>query len=147
MGNGVQIRPECDLFAGSVFEIGNNCDIGTRNRIAGEVIIKNNVLFGPDNFVCSYDHSYMDIEKPIMFQGCYSPSKNGHTELLIGEGTWIGTHCVIIGDVHIGKNCVIGANSVVTRDIPDYCVAVGAPAEIVKNYNFENNQWLTVEKN
>ena len=63
-------------------------------------------------------------EKPI--------HKNGHDELKIGDGSWIGTHVAILGDVHIGAHCVIGANSVVTKDVPDYRVAVGSPAKVIK---------------
>lgn len=141
LGNNVQIRPYCDLFAGQIFIISDNCDIGTRNRIVGNVIIENSVLFGPDNYVSSEDHCYKDIDIPVMFQGTYSPNKNGHSEIKIGEGSWIGTHCAIIGDVHIGKHCVVGANSVVTKDIPDYCVVVGNPGKIIKKYNKEKNEW------
>ena len=64
--------------------------------------------------------------------------------VIIDEGTWIGTKTTIIGNVHIGKHCVIGANSVVTKDIPDYCVAAGIPAKIIKRYNFETNCWERV---
>ena len=59
----------------------------------------------------------------------------------IGDGSWLGTHVVIAGNVKIGKHCVIGANSVVTKDIPDYCVAVGIPAKIIKKYNFDTCTW------
>ena len=54
----IQIRPYCCLFAGAFLEISSNCDIGERNRIAGDVRIGKNVLIGPDNFICLYDHSY-----------------------------------------------------------------------------------------
>lgn len=53
--------------------------------------------------------------------------------LSIGEGSYIGINLVIVGNVKIGKHCVIGANSVVTKDVPDYCVAVGSPARVIKN--------------
>lgn len=145
LGKSVSIRPGCDLFAGGVFEIGDGCDIGVRNRIAGRVIVEDAVLIGPDNFICSYDHSYEKISVPIISQSEYNVKKNGHEELKIGFGSWIGTHCAIIGDVHIGKHCVIGANSVVTRDVPDYCVAVGNPARVVKKYNFEISQWESIK--
>lgn len=81
------------------------------------------------------------INKPIISQGALDIKNNGHNTLKIGDGSWIGTHVAIIGDVHIGKNCVIGANSVVTKDIPDYSVAVGIPAKIIKQYNFTTNSW------
>lgn len=146
LGQGVQIRPEVDLFAGDVFVIGKGCDIGTRNRIVGNIIIENNVLFGPDNYISSEDHAFADIHTPIMFQGTNPGKRNGHDELKIGEGSWIGTHVAIIGDVHIGRNCVVGANAVVTRDIPDYCVAVGIPAKVIKKYNVETLTWENVSR-
>ena len=48
---------------------------------------------------------------------------------------------MIVGNVNIGKHCVVGANSVVTNDIPDYCVAVGSPAKIIKRFNFDTKLW------
>lgn len=51
----------------------------------------------------------------------------------IGDGSYIGINTVIVGNVKIGKHCVIGANSVVTKDVPDYSVAVGIPARVIKN--------------
>ncbi len=144
LGKDVQIRPDVDLFAGKKMVIGDRCDIGTRNRIAGEVIIESDVLFGPDNYICSSDHVFDNPNVPIMEQGARFIRKNGHDELKIGQGSWIGTHVAIIGDVHIGKNCVIGANAVVTRDVPDYCVAAGMPARIIRRYNSKTKRWEKV---
>ena len=141
LGPKVSIRPDCDLFAGSKFVVGSNCDIGTRNRIAGDIIIGDYVLFGPDNYICSTDHCYTDIEVPIMTQGAFCPTRNNHKEIKIGEGSWIGTHVAIIGDVHIGKHCIIGANTVVTKDVPDYSVVVGNPGKVIKQYNFKTKCW------
>lgn len=50
----------------------------------------------------------------------------------IGDGSYIGINAVIVSNVKIGKHCVIGANSVVTKDVPDYCVAVGSPSRVIK---------------
>lgn len=144
LGRNVQIRPDVDLFASDVFIIGEGCDIGTRNRIAGNIIIENSVLFGPDNYICSEDHIFDDVSIPIMYQGTRRVSKNGHNEMRIGCGTWVGTHVAIIGTVHIGRNCVIGANSVVTQDVPDYCVVAGIPARVIKRYNQQTNCWEKV---
>ena len=57
--------------------------------------------------------------------------KKGQT-VTIGDCSYIGINAIIVGNVKIGKYCVIGANSVVTKDIPDYSVAVGSPAKIIK---------------
>ena len=51
----------------------------------------------------------------------------------IGVGSYIGINAVIVVNMKIGKHCVIGDNSVVTKDVPDYCVAVGSPAKVIKN--------------
>lgn len=61
-------------------------------------------------------------------------------DVIIGDDTWIGEHAVIIG-ASIGKHCVIGSNSVVTHDIPDFSIAVGTPAKIIKRYDFETGKW------
>lgn len=53
-------------------------------------------------------------------------------KVYIGDGSYIGINTVIVGNVKIGKHCVIGANSVVTHDIPDYSVATGCPAKVIK---------------
>ena len=59
--------------------------------------------------------------------------------LEIGDGTWLRANVVVVGEIKIGKHCVIGANSVVIKDIPDYSVAVVAPAKVKKKDDFDKN--------
>ena len=139
--SGVQIRPYVDIFVHEEMHIGKGTDIGVRNRICGTVKIGNNVLIGPDNYISSVDHIYENIEKPIMAQGARNLYKNGHTVLCIGDDSWIGTHCAIIGCVNIGKHCII-ANSVVINDVPDYSVVAGVPARVIKKYDVQEQKWL-----
>jgi acetyltransferase-like isoleucine patch superfamily enzyme len=61
-------------------------------------------------------------------------------EVTIGDGAWLGENVCIVG-ASVGRNCVIGANAVVTKNIPDHCIATGIPAKIIKRYNFELNDW------
>ncbi len=103
-----------------------------------EIIIDKNVLLANYVYISDNIHGYEDINVPINQQ----PIVQKKT-VLIGEGSWIGEHVCIIG-ANVGKHCIIGANSVVTHDIPDYCVAVGAPARIIKKYSFENQKWVKV---
>ena len=58
----------------------------------------------------------------------------------IGEGTWLGQNVCVLG-AKIGRQCVVGANSVVTTFIPDHCVAVGAPAIIIRRFHAETGEW------
>jgi acetyltransferase-like isoleucine patch superfamily enzyme len=122
------------LFAGSFDEyepeliIESGCIIGNFNHIVSvrRVHIGKNVLTASGVYISDNVHNYENTDIPIMHQGV---SFKG--EVSIGDGSWIGENACIIG-AKIGKNCVIGANAVVTRDVPDYCVVVGIPARVVR---------------
>ncbi len=122
--------------------IGNGVVLGHFNHIVAtnQVIIKDDVLTADKVFITDSYHGYEDISIPIIKQEVKS---NGITT--IGEGSWIGDNVSIISS-RVGKHCVIGANSVVISDIPDYSVAVGNPARVVKHYNFETEKWEKVKK-
>ncbi|MDD5794327.1 MAG: acyltransferase, partial [Clostridiales bacterium] len=128
-----------------LIEIGEGSNIGRRCEIsaANKIIIGKNVLIAPNVFISDCSHEYEDVNKPIMYQGLNSV----HNEVYIGDGSWIGINSVICGNIKIGKNCVIGSNTIVKSDIPDYSVAVGAPAKIVKMYDFEDKKWKRVRNN
>ena len=79
-------------------------------------------------YITDCDHEYRDINVPVIDQGIVQRGQM----VSIGEGSYIVINAVIVGNVKIGKHCVIGANSVVTKDVPDYCVAVGSPARVIK---------------
>lgn len=113
---------------GSHLKIGNNvginhyCFIGVR----GEIEIGDNVIFGPRVSVFSENHIFDRIDIPIKHQGV----TKGITK--IGNDVWIGAQTIILSGVSIGDGCVIGAGSVVTKDIPPYSLAVGVPASVIK---------------
>ena len=143
IGNNVIIRPSTGLYAnpGVKLDIGNNVEIGNHSTIAAHhgIIIEDDVLTGPHVFIADYNHAYRNVGLPIWKQGEYAPT---NSKVIIGKGSWLGTNVVIVGNVHIGKHCVIGANSVVTKDIPDYSVAAGIPAKVIKRYDFEKEEWV-----
>lgn len=120
--------------------IEDGCVIGNFNHIYAtkSIILHRNVLTADKVYVSDNLHGYEDITSPIFKQPIV---QNGTVE--IGEGSWLGENVCVLG-ANIGKHCVIGANSVVTHDIPDYCVAVGAPARVIKRYDFDNNKWVKV---
>jgi acetyltransferase-like isoleucine patch superfamily enzyme len=104
-----------------------------------DVQIGKNVNAGAGVYISDNLHGYEDISLPIKAQPTIF--KNS---VHIGDDTWIGVNVAIMG-AKVGKHCVIGANSVVTRDIPDYCVAAGIPAKVIKRYNFERKAWQRVD--
>lgn len=65
--------------------------------------------------------------------------------VVIGEESIIGMNTTILPGTKLGKHCVVGANSVVRGEFPDYCVIVGAPAKIIKRYDFEKSEWIKVK--
>ncbi len=120
-----------------VLSIGDGSCIGNFNHIYAtrEVIIGKNVLTADKVYIADNRHGYENIQLPVMKQPVKQIGK-----VYIGDGTWLGENVCVLG-VTIGKNCVIGANAVVTKNIPDYAVAVGNPAIVIKRYCIETNQW------
>jgi len=114
--------------------------IGHFNHIVAtkKILIKKDALLASRVYISDNMHDYSDPNLPIKKQKIIQKD-----EVVIGEGCWIGENVSIIG-ASVGKNSVIGANSVVTHSIPDYCVAVGSPAKIIKKYNFVTKVWENV---
>lgn len=122
--------------------IGEGSSIGEFNHISAsrKVVFGKNVLTAHRVYISDNTHGYEDISIPIMHQ----PVKY-KGEVYIGDGSWIGENACIIG-VKIGRQCVIGSNSLVLQDIPDYSVAVGSPARIIKRYNTSSMRWDKVDQ-
>jgi len=124
------------------FVIKSGTKIGNFNHIscANRLVIGKNVLTADRVYISDNFHIYDNIDIPIKDQSIGSKG-----EVIIGDNSWIGDGVTIIS-CKIGKNCIIGANSVVLKDIPDYSVAVGSPARVVKKYSFEDGKWKNVER-
>ncbi len=100
------------------------------------VSIGTNTLIGGGTWIdCVYVKGKIKIGRNVLVSGhsiliAHDPWKSG--EIIIDDGAWIGVSSTIIFPVRIGKNAIVGAGSVVTRDIPDNTVAVGVPAKVIK---------------
>lgn len=120
--------------------IDDGCIIGNFNHIysTSAIHIGKCVLTADKVFISDNLHGYEDTRTPVMKQPIRQLA-----QVTIGDGSWIGENVCIIG-ASVGKHCIIGANSVVTHDIPDYCVAVGSPARVIKKYNTQSGAWEKV---
>ncbi len=109
--------------------IGDNCYIGRFAMFAcmDEIRLGNDVMISDRVYIGDCNHGYSNRELPIKDQYMFSPGP-----VSIGDGSWLGINVAVMPNVSIGKGCVIGANSVVTRDVPDYHIAAGAPARVIK---------------
>lgn len=101
--------------------------------------IGKDVLIADKVFISDCSHSYSDVSKPIMSQEIRFIN-NVH----IGDNSWIGDNVTIIG-CSIGKNCVVGANSFVNRNVDDYTVVAGNPAKVIKKYDFKLGKWVRID--
>ena len=122
---------------GDVF-IGDRTIIGLGNTVIGPVNIGNDVMFAQNIVVSAMNHGYEDITIPP------SKQKDIIKLITIEDEVWIGANCVITIGVTVGKHSIVGAGSVVTKDIPPYCIAVGNPAKVIKKYNSETATWEKV---
>lgn len=149
IGEDTLIGPSVSLSAGMVpgqecitrpvVSIGDRCLIGRGSGIVGHfsITIGNDVWTGHHVYITDQNHGYEDISFPISRQS--QPER----AVSIGDGSWLGFGTVVLPGVTIGKHVVIGANSVVTKDIPSYSVAVGNPAKVIKQYK-EGSGWVPV---
>ena len=138
MSAGMVEGQEC--IAETVVRIGDRCLIGRGSGIVGHlsVTIGNDVWTGHHVYITDQNHGYEDVSRPISLQS--QPER----AVSIGDGSWLGHGTVVLPGVTIGRHVAVGANSVVTRDIPDYSVAVGNPARVIKR--FVEGRWETTRQ-
>ncbi|WP_316839593.1 acyltransferase [Pedobacter gandavensis] len=118
--------------------IGDQTIIGLGNVVIGPVTIGNEVMLAQNIVISALNHGYED---PTI-----SPRRQKETckQIIINDDVWVGSNTVITAGVTLGKHCIIGAGSVVTKDIPPFSVAVGNPARVIKQYNPESGIWERV---
>ena len=114
---------------GPALVIGDGTSISGLAHItaAQSVRIGRNVLLARNVYISDHNHRFEDPETPILYQGILEPRA-----VLVEDGAWLGENVVVLPGVTIGRGAVVGANSVVLSDVPERCVAVGAPARVVR---------------
>ena len=151
IGEGTMIGPDVTLSAGMVpgqqclsdpvVRIGDRCLIGKGSGIVGHFSIEigDDVWTGHHVYITDQNHGYEDVERPISLQT--QPER----AVSIGSGSWLGFGTVVLPGARIGEHVTIGANSVVTGEIPSFSVAVGAPARVVRRYAPDTG-WVSVDR-
>lgn len=124
---------------GVTLRIGDAAYLGHLCRITAvtEVVIGEEAMLADRVYVSDTGHVYEDVTQPIKRQGL----RDGR-RVEIGRGAWVGIGAAIVGNVRIGEGAVVGANSVVTQDVPDFTVVAGNPAQVVRQHDGESWRWL-----
>ena len=120
--------------------IGDHTRIGLGNTIIGPVKIGNEVIIAQNVALSALNHKFEDVTKSIVDQGVET------VQITISNNVWIGANSAILAGVHIGEHAIVGAGSVVTKDVPSYSVVVGNPAKIVKRYDHNEQRWIRIKK-
>jgi acetyltransferase-like isoleucine patch superfamily enzyme len=140
IGSNTMIGPYCALSAGMlpgqecltspVVKIGDRCLIGRGSGIVGHLAISigDDVWTGHHVYITDQNHGYEDVSRPI------SQQTQPEQPVIIGDGSWLGAGTVVLPGATIGRHVAVGANAVVTGALPDFCVAVGAPARVIRQY-------------
>ena len=150
LGSNARIDPRAFVARGGVVELGADCMIRSGALLlpsGGEIVIGDGTtinqyvvinggggvrigsgcMIAAFTSIYSMNHVYNDKNQSIRSQGLVT--KGG---VVIEDDVWIGAHCCILDGVHIGKGSVIGAGSVVTKNVPEYSVVAGNPAKLIK---------------
>jgi acetyltransferase-like isoleucine patch superfamily enzyme len=123
LGRGSKIRAhEGQVSIGAKSVLGEECTISAYQRVSigRECIIADRVM------MIDFDHGVVEVERPIREQGIYK------RDVRVGHNVWIGYGACILRGVTVGNNCVIGTNSVVTKEVPDNAVVGGIPARVIR---------------
>lgn len=130
-GKNVNVKKGASFGSGKSIKIGNNSDIGLNCQIfgidgGGELIIGDNVMMAPEVIILTLSHDISESSGPLI------TSNRKLTQVFIDDGAWIGIRSIIMPGVRIGRNAIVGAGAVVTKDVLPNAVCGGVPARVIK---------------
>lgn len=125
-------------------KIGKNVQVNDSVHIVSgiSVILEENVLIASKVFISDSSHGcYGDNDFHDNPESIPADRELHYKPVKICKNAWLGEFVSVLPGVTIGEGSIIGTMSVVTKDIPPYCIAVGSPAKVIKKFNFKTNKW------
>ena len=131
LGKNVSFMKNSYIYAhdGGVLTIGKNVTINSNSQLGasfGKIVIGNDCAIAPNCMLRASNHTFDNIDIPIREQG------HTYGEIILEDDIWISSNCVITANTKIGKSSVIGAGSVVVKDVEAYSIMGGVPAKLIK---------------
>ena len=144
----IKIQSNCSF--GRFARLGNTSRgifVGKNTTIGQFATILGNVTIGENNLIASYctflggNHN-MNPESQNGYMNLEDSNGADKGGINIGNNNWIGEKVVVVEGVTVGNYCIIGAGSVVTKNVPDYSMVAGNPARLIKKYDFDSHRWI-----
>lgn len=126
-GCGKKVNIEKGATFSAKVTLGDYSGIGINAKIYGTCHIGKYVMMGEDVTIITRNHRYDSVDIPMMQQGFETEQP-----VTIGDDVWIGDRVLILPGVKIGNGCILAAGAVVTKDVPDYAIAAGVPARVIR---------------
>jgi maltose O-acetyltransferase len=132
-GRHINIEKGANFYTGWEIEIGDYSSLGINCMVPYNLKVGRDVMMGPDVIIIGENHRFDNLDIPIRLQGYkeFSPVQ-------IRDDVWIGARVIILPGLTIGKGAIIGAGSIVTKDIPSYAICAGNPARVI-NFRCKDN--------
>jgi maltose O-acetyltransferase len=128
MGRNVRVHQNVHFGAGTALRIGDNSALAPNCLIASDTTIGRDVMMAPEVTILSSTHGTARLDVPMRLQP--QPPKR---PVVIGDDVWLGTRIIILPGVRVGNHSIIGAGSVVTKDVPEYAIVAGNPARVIRD--------------
>jgi len=127
-GDHVRIAAGVNFGSGKGIIIGDNSAFNADCWIANDTVLGQDVMMGPRVSIISGSHHFDSIDIPMRVQG--APPRN---PVVIGDDVWVGTQSIILPGIRVGSHAIIGAGSVVTKDVPEWAIVAGNPAKLIRS--------------
>lgn len=125
--NGFYCASGCRISSGRKIQIGKNFYMGFNCHLGANAIIGNDVIFASNVALVGGDHKIDYIDCPIRFSG-----RDEYKTTVIENNVWVGHGAIILHGVHIANGAVVGAGSVVTKNVPPNAIVAGNPARFIR---------------
>jgi maltose O-acetyltransferase len=126
-GKDVIIKSRAYFGNGEHVTIGDRSQLGKNMRAESDLQLGDDVVMGPDVVIMSSSHAFDSVDLPVNQQG-----GRPRRPVTIGNDVWIGTRVIILPGIQIGNHAIIGAGSVVTKNVPPLAIVAGNPAKVIR---------------